>query len=87
VLFYSPQVPDSPLGVTLDSADHVTVTWSGASQVRWFQMQIEGTVGNQPVPTLTQINGFVKGFPEFGGCSYYAYVETSDIASPQTLTP
>lgn len=87
VLFYSPQVPNSPLGVTLDSADHVTVTWIGdTSQVRWFQMQIEGMVGNQPLPTLTQINGFVKGFPEFGGCSYFAYVATSDVASPQTLT-
>jgi hypothetical protein len=66
VLFYSPQVPNSPLWEILDPADHVTVTWSGASQGRWFQMQIEaGMVGNQPLPTLTQINGFVKGFPEF----------------------
>jgi hypothetical protein len=88
VLFYSPQVPNSPLWVELDPpADHVTVTWSGEPQVRWFQMQIEGIVNVQPSPTLTQINGFVKGFPEFEGCSYYAYVETSDIASPQTLTP
>ena len=88
VLFYSPQVPNSPLWVQLDPpADHVTVTWSGASQGRWFQMQIEGTVGNQPLPTLTQINGFVKGFPEFEGCAYYVYVATSDVASPQTITP
>jgi hypothetical protein len=87
VLFYSPQVPNSPLWMQLDSADHVTVTWSGdPSQPRWFQLQIEGMVGNQPVPTLTQINGFVKGFPEFEGCSYYAYVATSDVASPQTIT-
>ena len=87
VLFYSPQVPNSPRWQILDPADHVTVTWSGASQGRWFQMQIEGMVGNQPLPTLTQINGFVKGFPEFEGCAYYAYVETSDVASPQTITP
>jgi hypothetical protein len=88
VLFYSPQVPTSPSVVTLDSSDHVTVTWSGdPSQKRWFQMQIEGTVGNQPRPTLTQINGFVNGFPEFNGCAYYAYVATSDVASPQTITP
>jgi hypothetical protein len=87
VLFYSPQVPNSPLFAFLDPADHVTVTWSGdASQERWFQMQIEGMVGVQPSPTLTQINGFVKGFPEFGGCSYFANVATSDVASPQTIT-
>jgi hypothetical protein len=90
VLFYSPQVPDSPWWVQLDlppATDHVTVTWSGEQQTRWFQMQIEGMVGTQPAPTLTQINGFVKGFPEFGGCAYYTHVDTSDVASPQTKTP
>jgi len=87
VLFYSPQVPNSPLWDIFLDHDHLTVTWSGASQGRWFQMQIEGTVGNQSLPTLTEINGFVKGFPEFEGCAYYVYVATSDVASPQTITP
>jgi hypothetical protein len=81
VLFYSPQVPTSPFWELLDSSDHVTVTWSDAPQVRWFQMQIEGTVGNQPLPTLTQINGFVKGFPEFEGCAYFAYVGRRRVAA------
>ena len=83
VMFYSPVVPDSPL-MTLD---HVTVTWSSSPVNRPFQIMIEGLVDLQTGVTLTTITGWVKGFPEFSGCSYFAYMATANVRSPQTITP
>ena len=82
-MFYSPVVPDSPL-MTLD---HVTVTWSSSPVNRPFQIMIEGLVDLQTGVTLTTITGWVKGFPEFSGCSYFAYMATANVRSPQTITP
>jgi hypothetical protein len=90
IMFYSPEVPDSPSAATINESgvgDHLTVPWSGASQNRWFQMLIEGMTGSQTDVTLTTINGWVRGFPQFSGCAYFAYVQTSDVRSPQTFTP
>jgi hypothetical protein len=84
VMFTSDQVAGSPLAQ--DVHDRMTVTWASPGN-RSFQMLIEGTPdGREPV-TLTQINGFVRPFPQFSGCSYFAYVQTSEVRSPQTLTP
>lgn len=83
VMFYSPEVPDSPL-MTLDD---LTVPWSPLPVNRPFQILIEGSVGDQINVTMTTITGWVKGVPEFSGCAYYAYVATADVRSPQTFTP
>ena len=82
VNFYSPEVADSPFQVL----GHLSVPWSNATNNRWFQMLIEGIAGSQDV-TLTTITGFVRNFPEFSGCSYYAHMSTADVRSPQTFTP
>src|SRR5262249_52437215 len=87
VTFYSPEAATSPFLVVLDSSgigDHLTVPWSGN---RWFQMLIEGITGSQTAVTLTTITGYVEDFPQFSGCAYYAYVQTSDVRSQQTVTP
>jgi hypothetical protein len=90
VMFYSPQVPDSPLAVTLfenGAGDHVTVPWSDTPLNRWFQILIEGATANQTDVTLTTITGWVRGFPQFSGCAYFAYMQTSDVRAQQTKTP
>jgi len=90
VMFYSPVVPSSPLSVTMfenGAGDHLTVPWSGPSLNRPFEIMIEGMTGAQTDVTLTTITGWVRGFPEFSGCSYFAYVQTSDLRSAQTFTP
>src|SRR4051794_13201644 len=79
--FYSPEDASSPLQVL----DHLTVTWNAPGS-RWFQMIIEGTVGSGDV-SLTTINGFIRPFPEFSGCSYYATAQNAGIRSPETRTP
>jgi hypothetical protein len=87
VTFYSPEVANSPFLVVLDSTgvgDHLTVPWSGN---RWFQMLIEGMTGSQTAVTLTTITGYVEDFQQFSGCAYYAYMQTSDVRSQQTVTP
>jgi hypothetical protein len=83
VMFYSPVVPDSPL-MTMD---HLNVTWSSSPLNRPFQIMIEGLVDLQTGVTLTTITGWVKYFPQFSGCSYFAYMATADVRSPQTITP
>jgi hypothetical protein len=90
VMFYSPEVSDSPLNALLvpnGNSDHLTVPWTGPSPNRWFSILIESLTGNQSDVTLTNITGWVRGFPEFSGCSYFAYVQTSDVRSQQTVTP
>jgi hypothetical protein len=79
--FYSPEDASSPLQVL----DHLTVTWNAPGS-RWFQLIIEGTVGSGDV-SLTTINGFVRPFPEFSGCSYYAYVQNAGTRLPEVRTP
>jgi hypothetical protein len=82
-MFYSPQVPDSPLAVTLlenGACDHVTMLWSDTPLNRWFQVLIERGTGGQ-----TQRLG--QGLPEDSGCAYFAYMQTSDLRSQQTVTP
>src|SRR4051794_27412984 len=79
--FYSPEDAGSPLQVL----GHLTVTWNAPGS-RWFQMIVEGTVGNGDV-SLTTINGFERPFPEFSGCSYYASVQNAGVRSPETRTP
>jgi hypothetical protein len=81
VNFYSPEVADSPFQVL----DHLRVPWPAADN-RWFQLLIEGIAGSENV-TLTTITGFVRSFPEFFGCSYYAHMSTAEVRSPQTITP
>jgi hypothetical protein len=84
VMLTSDQAAGSPLAQ--DVTDHMTVAWSSPGN-RSFQMLIEGMPdGKEPV-TLTTINGFLRPFPQFSGCSYFAYVQTSEVRSPQTLTP
>ena len=90
VMFYSPEVPESPLGGALFielSGDHLTVPWGGAPPQRPFQMLIEGATGSQTHVTLTTITGWERDFPQFSGCAYFAYVQTSDVRSQQTVTP
>jgi hypothetical protein len=90
VRFYSPQVPNSPLAVTLNengAGDHLTVPWSDTPLNRWFQILIEGMTGSQTQVTLTTITGWAQSVPEDSGCAYYAYIQTSDVRSQQTVTP
>jgi hypothetical protein len=84
VMFVSAQASGSPLFELVDN--RMTVPWTSPGN-RSFQMLIEGMPdGREPV-TLTSIDGFVKPSPEFSGCAYFAYVQTSEVRSPQTLTP
>jgi hypothetical protein len=69
------------------AGDHLTVPWSDAPLNRWCQMLIEGAIGDQTEVTLTTITGCVRGLPQFSGCAYFAYVQTSDVRSQQTVTP
>jgi hypothetical protein len=83
-------VPDSPLAVTLNengAADHLTVPWSDTPLNRWFQILIEGATADQTHVTLTTITGWARSLPEDLGCAYFAYVQTSDVRSQQTVTP
>lgn len=85
LMFYSPSVP-------------IAATWTqvtGSAAFPWadapgdnivFQMLLESQIGASATvpPTLTLIHGFVQHFG-FGGCDYYVQVDTSDVASPQTV--
>lgn len=88
VIFYSPEVTSSP---TLVNANpEVTFPWADTSGDNViFEMIIEAEPGTDPSlrPTLTDIHGFVQHFAQFGGCSFYVHVNTSEINSGETFTP
>ncbi len=91
-MFYSPQVSDSPLGGSLFyppevPGDHLTVPWGDAPPTRVYQIFIEGATGSQTAVTFTTITGWERDLRQYSGCVYYAYVQTSDVRSQQTVTP
>lgn len=86
VIFYSPQVPSSPTDVI--SNPEVTFPWANTPGDNIiFEVMIEAEPGSPAKPTLTDIHGFVQEFPQFGGCSFYLHVSTSEINSGETFTP
>jgi len=50
-------------------------------------MFIEGATGGQTHVMFTTITGWKRDYPQLSGCTYYAYVQTSDVRSQQTVTP
>jgi hypothetical protein len=86
--------------LTFTSPSIPTSTWTqvhGQATFAWadtpndnvsFEMMIESQIGTSATvpPTLTDIRGFIQHF-SFGGCSFYAYIDTSEVTSPMTFTP
>jgi hypothetical protein len=88
VIFYSPQVPISPMLVLSDP--EVTFNWADTPRDNiMFEIMIEATPGTDFTlpPTVTDIHGFVQHFSSFGGCSFFVHMDTSDVSSGVTFTP
>ena len=88
VTFSSPSIPTSTWA-QVDPGGQVTFPWANTpSDNVSFEMMIESQTNASATvpPTLTDIHGFVQHF-DFGGCDFYAHVDTSDVASPTTLSP
>jgi hypothetical protein len=81
--FYSPQVPASPAQQVGDAVVH----WPAGVNDRWFDVMIEGANGAQPDVSVISITGYVKYFPQFSGCSYFAFEDASNVRAPETRTP
>ena len=84
--FSAPTIPTSTL---TQVHGHATFPWTApAGDNVPFEMMIESQIGTSATvpPTLTDIRGFIQHFA-FGGCSFYVYIDTSEVASPMTFTP
>ena len=89
VTFASSTVPTGPTWTKVNPSENATFPWSTTSGNNIsFNMLIESLLDElaQPPPSLTDIHGFVQGFPQDSGCAYYVFVDTSDVASPSTVT-
>jgi hypothetical protein len=87
VVFYSPEIPSSPSFTLVNG--HVTFPWADTPGDNiLFELMVEAEPGaDQSLkPTLTDIHAFVQHF-DFGGCSFYVHVDTSEVNSPETFTP
>jgi hypothetical protein len=90
VAFTASTAPSAPTFVQINPGDKATFPWGSTSgNDISFQMLIESLLHQPavPPPSLTEIHGFMQGFPQFRGCAYYVFVDTSDVASPTTLSP
>jgi hypothetical protein len=88
--FTASNAPSSPTFVQVTPGNHATFTWGNTQGNNVsFEMLIESLMHQpaSPPPSLTEIHGFVREFAQFGGCAYYVFVDTSDVASPTTLSP
>ena len=88
--FIASNAPSSPTFVQVTPGNHATFTWGNTQGNNVsFEMVIESLMHQpaSPPPSLTEIHGFVREFVQFGGCAYYVFVDTSDVASPTTLSP
>jgi hypothetical protein len=89
IIFYSPSLTSPPAWSQV--SDHVTYTWSHTSgNNMFFEIILESQLGAgnpSPKPLLADIHGTIQEFPQFTGCAYYVHVDTSDVASPETVTP
>jgi hypothetical protein len=89
IIFYSPSVTSPPAWSQV--SDHVTYTWNHTSgNNMFFEIILESQLGAGnpiPKPLLADIHGTIQEFPQFTGCAYYVHVDTSDVASPETVTP
>jgi hypothetical protein len=84
--FTSPSIPASTLTQVHGQA---TFPWADTPNDNVsFEMLLESQIGTSATvpPTLSDIRGFIQHF-DFGGCSFYVYVDTSEVASPTTFTP
>lgn len=83
--FYAPTIPTSTWTQVHGQA---TFPWTAPPGDNVpFEMMIESQIGTSATvpPTLTDIRGFIQHFP-FGGCSFYVYIDTSEVTSPMTFT-
>ena len=90
VSFTGSTAPAAPIFVQVNPGDQATFSWGPTSGNHIsFHLLIESLLHEpaQPPPSLTEIHGFVQGFPQNSGCAYYVFVDTSDLASPSTVTP
>jgi hypothetical protein len=89
IIFYSPSLTSPPAWSQV--SDRVTYTWSHTSGNNlFFEIILESQLGAanpSPKPLLADIHGTIQEFPQFTGCAYYVHVDTSDVASPETVTP
>jgi len=86
VMFYSPEVPSSPVLVLANPQARFPWATPGDGMIV-FEVMIEDEPGTTEIkPTVTDIHGFIQHL-SFGGCAFYVHVDTSEINSGETFTP
>jgi hypothetical protein len=89
VTFSSPTIPASS-ATPLPAGGTATFPWNAPTNDNVpFEMMIEsmidaGPTGNPP-PTLVDIRGFIQQYSF--GCSFYVYMDASEVPAPMTITP
>jgi hypothetical protein len=86
VIFYSPEVPSSPVLVVANP--QATFPWATPGDgMIVFEVMIEDEPGTTELkPTVTDVHGFIRHF-SFGGCAFFVHADTSEINSGETFTP
>ena len=87
VTFVSPTIPRSSWQ-QLPAAGTATFPWNApANDNVPFELMLESMIDASPTvpPTHVDIRGFVQQYSF--GCSYYVYIDASEVPAPMTITP
>jgi hypothetical protein len=90
ITFVSPQIPTSSSG-SVAAGGTATFPWNATKNDNLsFEMMIEpagfpAPPGTNEDPELLDIRGFIQQFSF--GCTFYVYMDASEVAAPITITP